>query len=139
MLLEDKLFPFKVAVAAAAHAGSAFAAAPLPLAQQSQPSLSSPSVVNFASRVLAVDQESTSFVPIVGLSKAADMHVLDSLLHVRRSCPKLRDAIDENDMEVNAESKLPRCSASHTSGCCRPWPAARCCTSGTCLRPTPTA
>ena len=104
--------------------------------------MSSPSVVNFASRVLGVDQESTSFVPIIGLSKAADLRVLDSLLHARRGCSKLRDSIDEDDMEVRCESKQVRrscCSASLTRGILRRWPAARCCTSGTCLRPTPTA
>ena len=104
--------------------------------------MSSPSVVNFASRVLGVDQESTSFVPIIGLSKAADMRVLDSLLHARRGCSKLNDSIDQDDMEVRCESKPVRrscCSASLKRGILRRWPAARCCTSGTCLRPTPTA
>ncbi len=104
--------------------------------------MSSPSLVNFASRVLAVDQESTSFVPIVGLSKAADMRVLDALLHARRGCSKLHDSIDQDDMEVRCESKPVRrscCSPWLTRGILRRWPAARCCTSGTCLRPTPTA
>ena len=55
---------------------------------------------------------------------------------------QLRDSIDEDDMEVRCESKpvrRSRCSASLTRGILRRWPAARCCTSGTCLRPTPTA
>jgi hypothetical protein len=61
--------------------------------------MSSP-LINFANRVLSVDQESTSFVPIVGLNKAADMPLLDSMMHAWRGCSTLRDSIEEGDMEV---------------------------------------
>ena len=38
-------------------------------------------LVNYASRVLSVDQESNSFVAIVGLNKAADLKVSDAMMH----------------------------------------------------------
>ena len=60
----------------------------------------SSSLVNYASRVLSVDQESTSFVPIVGLNKAADMPIFDAMMLAWRDCAKLHVAIDEDDIEV---------------------------------------
>ena len=63
----------------------------------------SSSLVNYASRVLSVDQESTSFVPIVGLNKAADMPIFDAMMLAWRDCAKLHVAIDEDDIEVRAD------------------------------------
>ena len=63
----------------------------------------SSSLVKYASRVLSVDQESTSFVPIVGLNKAADMPIFDAMMLAWRDCAKLHVAIDEDDIEVRAD------------------------------------
>ena len=60
----------------------------------------SSSLAHYASRVLSVDQESSSFSPIVGLSKAADMRIFDAMMFAWRGCPQLRSAIDENDMQL---------------------------------------
>jgi hypothetical protein len=60
----------------------------------------STALVNFASRVLSVDQESNSFVPIVGLNKAADMPILEAIMFAWRGCAILRASLDEDDMEV---------------------------------------
>ena len=57
-------------------------------------------LINYASRVLSVDQESNSFVAIVGLNKAADLKVSDAMMHAWNGCPQLRAAVDEDDMEV---------------------------------------
>ena len=59
-------------------------------------------LINYASRVLSVDQESNSFVAIVGLNKAADMKVSDAMMHAWHGCPQLRAAVDEDDMEAIA-------------------------------------
>ena len=59
-------------------------------------------LVNYASRVLSLDQESNSFVAIVGLNKAADMKVSDAMMHAWHGCPQLRAAVDEDDMEAIA-------------------------------------
>jgi hypothetical protein len=66
------------------------------------------SLLNYASRVLSVDLEQTSFVPITGLDKVADMPIFDGMMFAWRSCPKLHDSISEEDMEV-------RCTAPHFS------------------------
>ncbi len=74
-----------------------------------QPSLSpskfemSSHLINYASRVLSVDQESSSFVPVVGLNKAADMPIFDAMMLAWRECAKLHVAIDEDDIEVRAD------------------------------------
>jgi hypothetical protein len=60
----------------------------------------SSSIVNFASRVLSVDQESTSFVPIVGLNKAPNMPILEAIMFAWLGCSTLRASMDEDDMEV---------------------------------------
>ena len=65
-------------------------------------------LVNYASRVLSVDQESNSFVAIVGLNKAADMKVSDAMMHAWHGCPQLRAAVDEDDMEVLHECNRQR-------------------------------
>ena len=65
-------------------------------------------LVNYASRVLSVDQESNSFVAIVGLNKAADLKVSDAMMHAWNGCPQLRAAVDEDDMEVLHECNRPR-------------------------------
>ncbi len=101
-------------------------------------------LVNYASRVLSVDQESNSFVAIVGLNKAADMKISDAMMHAWNGCPQLRAAVDEDDMEVLPECNLLRLrhvchirdSRAHTL--IRPSPAEQCCTQGACLPLTPT-
>ena len=65
-------------------------------------------LVNYASRVLSVDQESNSFVAIVGLNKAAAMKVSDAMMHAWHGCPQLRAAVDEDDMEVLHECNRQR-------------------------------
>ncbi len=60
----------------------------------------SSSLVNYASRVLSVDQESTSFVPIIGLNRAADLSIFDAMILAWRGCANLHSAIDEDDIEV---------------------------------------
>jgi hypothetical protein len=99
----------------------------------------SSSLVNYASRVLSVDQESTSFVPIIGLNKAADMPLIDSIMHAWRGCSVLRDAIEEGDMEVptGLRSRCPRCCFPDAQ--LRSSLSERCCTSGTWPPPIPTA
>ncbi len=62
----------------------------------------SSSLVNYANRVLSVDQESTSFVPITGLNKAADLSIFDAMMLAWRGCANLHIAIDEDDIEVCA-------------------------------------
>ena len=66
----------------------------------------SSALVNYANRVLSVDQESSSFVPIVGLNKAPDMRVADAMMCAWRGCAKLHDAVDEDDMDVCAARSL---------------------------------
>jgi hypothetical protein len=61
----------------------------------------SSALLNFASRVLSVDKELTSFAPIVGLDKADDMAVFDSMMLAWHSCDRLSRAISEQDMEVS--------------------------------------
>ena len=58
------------------------------------------SILNYASRVLSVDQESNSFVPVIGLDKAANMSVAEAMMHAWNGCPQLRAAVNEDDMEV---------------------------------------
>lgn len=58
------------------------------------------SLNNFASRVLSVDQEQSSFAPIVGLDKARDMTISDSMKFAWTSCAKLRGAMSTEDIEV---------------------------------------
>ena len=55
---------------------------------------------NFASRVLSVDQEQSSFAPIVGLDKARNMTISDSMKLAWTSCAKLRGAMSADDIEV---------------------------------------
>jgi hypothetical protein len=57
-------------------------------------------VQNFSRRVLSVDQEQSSFVPIVGLDKAPDLPVLECLMFAWRACGKLHGSISEDDLEV---------------------------------------
>ena len=57
-------------------------------------------VQNFSRRVLSVDQEQSSFVPIIGLDKAPDLPVLECLMFAWRACAKLRGSISEDDLEV---------------------------------------
>jgi hypothetical protein len=55
---------------------------------------------NFASRVLSVDQEQSSYAPIVGLDKARDMTISDAMKFAWTSCAKLRGAMSTDDIEV---------------------------------------
>jgi len=64
----------------------------------------SSTLVNYASRVLSVDQESNSFVPIVGLNKTPDLPIFEAVMFAWRGCAILRASVDEDDMEV------PRCT-----------------------------
>ena len=84
----------------------------------------SSSLLNYASRVLSVDLEQSSFVPIVGLDKAADMRAFDSMMFAWRSCPKLQLAISEDDMEVQRSppGPIPPFPLIYTP--CRPSPPA---------------
>jgi hypothetical protein len=68
----------------------------------------SSSLLNFASRVLNVDKEVTSFAPIVGLDKADDMTILDSMMLAWFSCDQLSRAISEQDLEVLQLPALPQ-------------------------------
>ena len=74
----------------------------------------SSSLVNYASRVLSVDQESSSFVPIVGLNRAPDMPILDAMMLAWRDCAQLHAAIDEDDIEVPLRLKSPLAPPSRT-------------------------
>ena len=65
------------------------------------------SLANYANRVLCVDQETSSFVPIVGLNKAPDMAILDAVMVAWRDCAKLHASVDEDDMEVLQSRHLP--------------------------------
>ncbi len=68
----------------------------------------SSTLVNYASRVLSVDQESNSFVPIVGLNKSPDMPIFEAIMFAWRGCAILRAAVDEDDMEVpHCAQRLP--------------------------------
>ena len=63
------------------------------------------SLNNFASRVLSVDQEQSSFAPIVGLDKARDMTISDSMKFAWTSCAKLRGAMSTDDIEVLSKQR----------------------------------
>ncbi len=67
---------------------------------QPRPNQMSSTLVNYASRVLSVDQESNSFVPIVGLNKTPDMPIFEAVMFAWRGCAILRASVDEDDMEV---------------------------------------
>jgi hypothetical protein len=60
-------------------------------------------LVNYARRVLSVDQDSASWKPIIGLGKAVVMSILEAMKRAWRGCSELRDAVDEDDIEVWAE------------------------------------
>jgi hypothetical protein len=70
------------------------------------------SLNNFASRVLSVDQEQSSFAPIVGLDKARDMTISDSMKFAWTSCAKLRGAMSTDDIEVSSKQRAPSTSGS---------------------------
>ena len=70
------------------------------------------SLNNFASRVLSVDQEQSSFAPIVGLDKARDMTISDSMKFAWTSCAKLRSAMSTDDIEVSSKQRAPSTSGS---------------------------
>ena len=93
----------------------------------------SSSLAHYASRVLSVDQESSSFSPIVGLGKAADMRIFDAMMFAWRGCAKLRSAIDENDMQVpprlRSMRRMSPPAALSPHARCSPSPPARSCTS----------
>ncbi len=57
-------------------------------------------VLNFSRRVLSVDQEQSSFVPIVGLDKVPDLPVLECLMFAWRGSAKLLCSISQDDLEV---------------------------------------
>ena len=57
---------------------------------------------HFRSRILSMDKEKSSFAPIIGVDKAPDVSIYDSLMHAWRSCPTLQSSLTENDMEVIA-------------------------------------
>jgi hypothetical protein len=88
----------------------------------------SSSLVNFASRVLSVDQESTSFVPIIGINKAADLSIIDAMMLAWRDCANLHSAIDEDDIEVCA-ALIARALSASCHVLRRPSPQALGCTS----------
>jgi hypothetical protein len=67
---------------------------------QPRPNQMSSTLVNYASRVLSVDQESNSFVPIVGLNKTPDLPIFEAVMFAWRGCAILRASVDEDDMEV---------------------------------------
>ena len=56
--------------------------------------------------MLSIDQESNSFVPVIGLNKAADMTVSQAMMHAWNGCPQLRAAVDEDDMGAIASGAL---------------------------------
>ncbi len=57
-------------------------------------------VQNFSLRILSVDQEQPSFLPIAGLDKAPDLPVLECLMFAWRACAKLHGSISEDELEV---------------------------------------
>ena len=71
----------------------------------------SSTLVNYASRVLSVDQESNSFVPIVGLNKTPDLPIFEAVMFAWRGCAILRASVDEDDMEVPHCAHRPPLSA----------------------------
>ena len=68
----------------------------------------SSSVINLASRVLSVDQEQSSFAPIIGLDKARDTTIGYALALAWVSCPQLRAAMSSDDVEVRPQTAKPR-------------------------------
>ena len=60
---------------------------------------------HFRNRVLSVDQEISSFVPIIGIDKAPDLPLYESLMHAWRSCPKLQVSLTEDDIEVQPPAR----------------------------------
>ena len=60
---------------------------------------------HFRNRVLSVDQDISSFVPIIGIDKAPDLHLYESLMHAWRSCPKLQVSLTEDDIEVRPPAR----------------------------------
>jgi hypothetical protein len=85
-------------------------------------------LVNYARRVLSVDQESTSFVAISGLSKAVDMSILEAMKRAWRGCSELQGAVHEDDIEVWAEL-LARAWSASRHVFCRPLQTPLGCTS----------
>lgn len=67
---------------------------------QASPKPASAPSSNFCNRVLAVDREHSSFVPIVGLDKASDMTIDGALMHARRGCSKLQGSLSDSDIHV---------------------------------------
>jgi hypothetical protein len=63
-------------------------------------STSGPSLQKICNRVLAVDREQNSFVPIIGIDKAADMTIDDALRHALRGCSKLQSCLCDEDIQV---------------------------------------
>ena len=101
-------------------------------------STSAPFVQNFCSRVLAEDREQSSFVPIVGLDKCADMTIDGALMHARHGCPKLQACLSDSDIQVRfipATDTLPPCHPRSP----RPSPLLPASTSCACPPPTPSA
>jgi len=82
-----------------------------------------PSLQNFCNRVLAVDREQNSFVPIIGLDKAADMTIDDALLHALRGCSKLQSCLSDKDVQVRrpiaADTLTHTLSLAHVSSFCQ--------------------
>jgi hypothetical protein len=77
----------------------------------------SSSLANYASRVMSVGQESSSFVPIVGLNRAPDMPILDAMMLAWHDCAQLHAAIDEDDIEVPLRLMSPLAPPlTHTAG-----------------------
>jgi hypothetical protein len=74
---------------------------------QASPKPASAPSSNFCNRVLAVDRELSSFVPIVGLDKASDMTIDAALMHARRGCSKLQGCLSDSDIHVRAHYLLP--------------------------------
>ena len=68
----------------------------------------SSSLINLASRVLSVDQEQSSFAPIIGLDKARDTTIGDAVALAWASCPQLRAAMSADDVEVRPQTAKPR-------------------------------
>ena len=60
---------------------------------------------HFRNRVLSVDQEISSFVPIIGIDKAPDLPLYESRMHAWRSCPKLQVSLTEDDIEVQPPAR----------------------------------
>jgi hypothetical protein len=112
---------------------------------QASPKPASAPSSNFCNRVLAVDRELSSFVPIVGLDKASDMTIDAALMHARRGCSKLQGCLSDSDIHVRIisfhshSSVAARDQPPSHSRSARPSPLLPVCTSCTSPPPTPLA